>query len=174
MQETELAMRRRLGSSEHNILATQGNIADSYLLLGRKEEALCTTRDVYLGFLKLYGKEHEETIRSALCWAFGLHDLRRHEEAKKLLRKTSPVARRVLGETNELTLKVRWVYASVLCDDPAATLDDLREAVSTLEETARTARRVLGISHPVTEGIEAELQIAREDLRARETPSASP
>ena len=87
---------------------------------------------------------------------------------------TSPVARRVLGENNELTLKVRWVYASVLCDDPAATLDDLREAVSTLEETARTARRVLGISHPVTEGIEDELKIAREDLRARETPSASP
>ena len=32
--------------------------------------------------------------------------------------------------------------------DPGATLDDLREAVATLEETAPTARRVFGGAHP--------------------------
>ena len=32
--------------------------------------------------------------------------------------------------------------------DDGATLDDLREAVTTLEETERTARRVLGGAHP--------------------------
>ena len=48
-----------------------------------------------------------------------------------------------------------------------ATLDDIREGVTTLEETARTARRVLGGSHPTTEGIEVFLRDARAALGAR-------
>ena len=52
-----------------------------------------------------------------------------------------------------------------------ATLADLREAVTTLEETERTARRVLGGAHPLTDAIEDTLQNARAALRARETPS---
>jgi hypothetical protein len=57
-------------------------------------------------------------------------------------------------------------YVSVLWDD-GATLDDLREAVTTLEETARTARRVMGGAHPLVAKIEHSLRAA---LRARETP----
>ena len=55
--------------------------------------------------------------------------------------------------------------------DPAATLDDLHEAVSMFEETERTARRVLGGAHPITDGMVKELRIARLVLRARETRS---
>ncbi len=51
--------------------------------------------------------------------------------------------------------------------DPAATLDDLREAVTSLEEMERTARRVFGGAHPVTEGIEDTLRKACAALRAR-------
>ena len=54
--------------------------------------------------------------------------------------------------------------------DSSATLDDLREAVTTLEDTERTARRVLGGAHPVTSRIETALRNARAALRARETP----
>ena len=50
----------------------------------------------------------------------------------------------------------------------AATLDDLREAVTTLEDVARTARRVLGGAHPITVDIGLTLQRARAGLRARE------
>ena len=54
------------------------------------------------------------------------------------------------------------------------TLDVLREAESTLEDTVRLARRVLGGEHPTTVGIEGELQNARAALRAREeTPPSS-
>ena len=56
--------------------------------------------------------------------------------------------------------------------DPAAMLDDLREAVEMYEQVARTARRVLGVAHPITEGIGGELLEARAALRARETPSS--
>ena len=51
---------------------------------------------------------------------------------------------------------------------PGATLDDLREAVSTLEDTTRTVRQVLGGAHPLTVDIERELGKERA-LRARET-----
>ena len=57
-------------------------------------------------------------------------------------------------------------YARALFLEPAATLDDLREAVRTLEETTRIARRVLGGTHPLTEIIEATLRQARVILQA--------
>ena len=60
-----------------------------------------------------------------------------------------------------------------LCADPAATLDDLREAATMLEEIEPTARRVLGGAHPLTVDIEGDLRNARAKLNARETPSRS-
>ena len=83
----------------------------------------------------------------------------------------TPVARRVLGENHDITLAMRTSYASALYSDDGAKLDDLREAVEPLEDIERTARRVLGGAHPLTSGIERELQKARAALRARETPS---
>ena len=78
---------------------------------------------------------------------------------------------------------MRWNYAETLYADPGATLDDLREAVTTLEETARTARRVLGGTHPLVAEIQVSLRAAldareraspvlRAALNARETTSA--
>jgi len=60
-----------------------------------------------------------------------------------------------------------------LYEDPAATLDDLREAVTMLEEIEPTARRVLGGAHPDTTRIENALRSARAELRARDTPPTS-
>ena len=59
-------------------------------------------------------------------------------------------------------------YAISLYLDAKATLEDLREAVSTLEEAEQTARRVLGGAHPLTRAIEKSLQETRAVLRARE------
>ena len=53
--------------------------------------------------------------------------------------------------------------------DAGATLDDLREAMTTLEETGRTARRVFGGAHPLTTAMEDNLRQARAAFRARET-----
>ena len=58
-------------------------------------------------------------------------------------------------------------YAMALYRDDAATLDDLREAVETLEDAERIARRVLGGANPLTVDIEDELREARAELRAR-------
>jgi len=114
-------------------------------------------------------------IIAANNYAASLISLKRFEEAKSLLRKSIPVARRVIGESHELTLKMRSVYALTLCMATAPELEkpleDLREAVTTFEDIARTARRVLGAAHPLTTGIEEQLQNARGCLRVRETPS---
>ena len=52
-----------------------------------------------------------------------------------------------------------------------ATIDDLREAVTTYEDTERIARRVLGGAHPQTAAMEEGVRDARDALHARETPS---
>ena len=93
-------------------------------------------------------------------------NVKRFEEARSLLRKTMPVARRVLGEDHELTLMMRKTYAGALCKDNRATFDDLREAATTLEDPERIARRVLGGAHPTTTGIETALRQVRAALRA--------
>jgi len=64
-----------------------------------------------------------------------------------------------------------FVRGGLLYFDAGATLEDLREAVTTFEDIVRTARRVFGAAHPLTTGIEKQLQNARVVLRARETPS---
>ena len=156
VQLAELAMKRRLGSREENILVAQNNLANTYEKLGLVEEALSMRQEVYSGRLKLYGEENERTLISANNYASTLVTLERFEEAKSVLRKTMPVARRVLGEGNDLTLRLRWNYAKGLYKNSAATLDDLREAVNTLEDAGRTARQVLGGAHPLTEGIEGD------------------
>jgi len=42
---------------------------------------------------------------------------------------------------------MKFNHARTLYENPDATLDDLREAVTTLEESERIARRVLGGAH---------------------------
>jgi hypothetical protein len=159
---------RSFDSSRTYVLVAQGNIACAYVELGRDEEAVLMRRDVYSGWLKLNGEENGHTLLAANNYAASLNRLQRFEEAKALLRKTIPVARRVLGEENRLVLKMRRLYANALYGDPGATLDDLRKAVTTLEDAERIARRVLGGAHPTTVGIERRLREARAALRARE------
>ena len=166
VREAELAMHRRLGGSESAILTAQSSLANTYQMLGRFEEALHLRRVVYSGFVRIYGEEHGETSLPACNYVVSLLTLKHFEEAKSLLRKTVPVARRFLGESSEITLRMRWNYASVLIRASGGSLDDLREAVTTLEETAPTARRVLGGAHPITGGIEECLRGARA-VRAR-------
>ena len=65
------------------------------------------------------------------------------------------------------------MYARALYYDEGATFDDLRKAVTTLEDVERTARRVFGGAHPIVMGVEDDVQDARAALRARETPPSA-
>ena len=97
-------MKRRLGASEADILTTQNNLAMAFRSLGKPEEAQRLRQEVYSGCLKFHGEEKEATLRAAYNYADTLCELQRFEEAKSLLRRTMPVARRVLGESHLLSL----------------------------------------------------------------------
>ena len=168
VQQADLATLRRIGATEPSLLDVQCNLAITYEALGRFEAALRLKQDVYSGRLRLNGEEHRLTFLPANNYAASLQGLSRFEEAKTLLRRTLPAAQRVLGMSHEITLRVRLTYARALYKDPAATLDELRESVTTFEDVGRIARRVLGSSHPVVVNIEQNLGCARETLRARE------
>ena len=91
----------------------------------------------------------------------------RFEDAASLLRQTIPVARRVLGETCETTLRMLTTYTAGLCSDASATREEQGEAVDMLEDTERIARRVFGAAHPLVTTIEECLANSRALLRAR-------
>ena len=173
VQEAELSTLRRLGVSEAEILNVQNNIACSYHRAGRLEETMRMQRDVYTGYVKSYGEETIETLIAANNYANSLLDLKRFAEAKSVLRKIMPVARRVLGDNDETTLRMRWNYGEALWRADSATLDDIREAMRTLEDAGRAARRVLGGAHPTAVGIYCSLKFLREWLRACDTPSSA-
>ncbi len=173
VMEATLAMLRHLGASEHLVLVTQSNLATTYKELGRHEEAISMRRDVYSGFLKLHGEEHPRTLLAANNYASSHNDLQRFVEAKSLLRRTVPVARRALGENDKLTLTMTWLYARALYQADGATLDDLREAVETLEDVERLWKRVFGEAHPETPRVQGALANAREALAARAAASSS-
>ena len=168
VREAELAVKRRIGVSEHSILVVQSNLANTYTELGRHEEALRIKQEVYSGYVKLFGEQHFDSLMAANNYAASLTYLKRYGEAKVVFLKILPVARRVLGECHVITLRIRTDYATALCDDDGATLNDLREAVTTFEDADRISHRVLGSAHPLTVDIEGNLQVARVALRARE------
>ena len=124
--------------------------------------------------VRVHGREAlrgDDGVSVALNYALTNFSLKRFEDVKALLRKLLPVARRVLGENNEVTLRMRINYAMALFVDDTATLEDTREAVTTLEDVGRIARRVLGSTHPVATGVRTTLRDARARLRAREAPT---
>ena len=173
MEEAKLSLLRRIGAPEGRMLIVQGNLACTYDELGRLEEALRLRKDVYSRRLQLNGKEPcEDNLRAALNYATSLMNLKRYGQAKVVLRKAAPVAGRVLGESHDLALKIRWFYAAALYQDDDASPDDLREAVTTLEDAERTARRVFGAAHPLVAGFEGDLRHARAALRRETTPPA--
>ena len=139
----------------------------TYARLGRLERALQIESDVYSGRLKLHGEAHGSTLLAANNYTVALFEAGRFEEAKSLLRKMTPVARQALRESHRVTLKMRWIYAISLYADDRATLDDLREAVETLESVALLWRRVFGPAHPDTPQVQGALEAAREALATR-------
>jgi len=74
------------------------------------------------------------------------------------------VARRVLGDSDDITLRMRCLHANALYRGSNATLNDLSEAVETFYDTTQIARRVLGRAHPTVRSTEMGLQQSRARL----------
>ena len=70
--EGRVAMRRRSGDAESNLLAVQTNLAMTYGQLGLNQAATPARRDAYSGRLKLNGEEHKKTFMAASNYAMSL------------------------------------------------------------------------------------------------------
>ena len=90
-----------------------------------------------------------------------LHQLKRFEEAKELLRKSIPVARRVLGTEHELTLSLREDLSRATLLDGGSSAEEKRKALRMLEDVAGIMRRVLGPAHPDTLHTQSVLKFYR-------------
>ena len=141
-----------------------------WVLIRLRDECMfpCSPRASSARWCQNKDEENGHTLMAATNYAIALNEMQRFKEAKKVLRKTIPVVRRARGENDEVTLRMRWTYARALYANTGATLDDLREAVATLEATERTARRVLGGSHPIVTGLGKSMRASRTVLAARE------
>ena len=89
--------------------------------------------------------------------------LKRFEEAKRVLRKVAPVARRVLGTEHELTLSLREDLSRATLHGEFSA-EEKREALQMLKDTAAVMRRVFGPAHPDTLRVQRQLEGYRQRI----------
>ena len=103
------------------------------------------------------------TLRAANNYAMHLLQLKRFEQAKRILRRTVPVARRALGADYVLTLSLREDLSRAILDGDSSA-NEKRQALRTLEEVAGIMRRVMGPAHPDTLHAQRKLEGYRQRI----------
>jgi len=116
---------------------------------------------VRVGELDIQSEDADpETINAALNFGRALYKDGDFSELKEVLRALLSV-QDVQGLHG---LQLRWLYASALRDAENATLDDLVEAVETLDDVSQKWRRMLGPQHPDYPAVENALNRTRKAL----------
>ena len=95
-----------------------------------------------------------------------------YKEAKSLLHKHIPVARRALGNEHDLTLDLRNLFARAIYRDTNSSRVHVHEALAIAEDVLRTTQRVFGTSHPYSRGSRKDLESARMRLADDESREA--
>ena len=161
-------------------LTTKGNMVACLMALGRLSDAVRLAGDVYGKRVATQGEAHPEAIREGMNMAAAMigmpqgatvHERVHIREAKKFLLEQLPLAQRVLGAEDRVTLGIRREYARALYVDEKASPDELRESEEILDDLCRTSRRVLGPIHDQTHLALEELVRARKrraEVRAGE------
>ena len=152
--------RLQLPLHPHQILVTKGNLADCYRELGRENESISLSQEVYDGIASIFGRSHFQTIDSAINLAATLSQFGRLAGAKKLLNEQITIARH-RGPDDKTVLTLRAVLAETIIKE-----DDPTEAVAIFEDVDRRMRRVLGPAHPQSQSVRTGLEEARAKLLA--------
>jgi hypothetical protein len=176
VMEAEMSMLRRVGAPELSILVSQGNIANTYKALGRREEALRMLRDVYSGYLRHrdLGPLHQSALGAALNLSTSLVDAGNYAEARAFMRDQMELARRAFGADHPVTLDFQWGYSRAFTLDKDVSAEQLAEVATTLEKTLKVSQRVRGREHPMTYGIRDELVIAKTKEAIARRPGECP
>ena len=134
-------------------------------MLGRFEQSLNITRDIYARSSALYGKCHEYTLATAGNLASSLvEDLEQFDEARAFLQDRIPEAIRVCGKDHDITFKMQRMYAQCLYQNADASQDDVTAAIAQLEDLDRRMTRTYGAAHPQTGSTRTRLEAARKKL----------
>ena len=155
--EANLTLLRRYWPHDlENILITQGRLVDCLSKIGRQAEALNLKREIYAETEAMYGAVHKETLAVAYNLAVAMELNNHNDEAVSFMRKHLPVARRLIGPDDSLTL----LMSAFLAKNTTAkgcTYEELLQAVTLMQDTVQRLRRVFGLAHPETRRCEAML-----------------
>ena len=167
--EAELAIDRRRRTSRADMLQTKANLALCYNKLGRNEESLALRREICATSVAL-SIPIGVTVGRGINLAYSLSQTGRYEEAKVFLRELLAKARGAFGENDAMYVKLRWIYAKGLSDNPGASCDEIIEATKILGELLTSSQQVLGKSQPSTIGIERDLLKAVAQIKDSKVP----
>ena len=84
--------------------------------------------------------------------------------ADKKYKEAVAVAVEACADNAEITLRLRWGYASVLLHDDPSSEEDTREAVRVLEDVVRRVTQGYGEAHPLRKWTGETLVGARKNL----------
>ena len=161
--EAQVAAEELMDQEEEDILVTQSNLALCYEGLGRREEAIRLHHQVYADSVSL-GLASSTTLEYALSLCATVVYAGRYTEAKSLLCKLLPEARRDLGVEDDTYIRLRATYGQALLECDEASRDDVVEALAIFEDLASTIRRIYGTAHPFMPRIQADIEEARKKL----------
>jgi len=121
------------------------NVGAALSALGRDEEALAASREVFEILSAGFGRRNVSTLRVMNNMALTLMDLERFDEAGSLLRETLTLGRDTWGVNNPITLGVQQNLGGLYMQtgEPAA-------ALPLYESTRQWRERLLGPEHPDT------------------------
>ena len=162
-------MKRRLGARKHPARSEQS--ANTYQALGASRRCPANATRRYSGFCKLYGEEHETTLTAANNYASTLI------ESKALRRSEDTSVKRCPWRDafSEIVMRPRLERGQFTRKRStrtlAATLDDLREAATTLEET-NGPRGACSVARIRSQRTLSGICGMREGAPPRETPPA--
>ena len=142
--------RRGTASKPEELFTIQGNIANCYVALGRKSDALRVRREIMATRHQINSPKNPMFIRDVENLAISLGTSQLYAEARSLLREYLPMAVRVLGRDHELTFGMTETLANAISENGAAPREGLLESMNMLTENSQRLRRVLGASHPAT------------------------
>ncbi|MDO8863112.1 serine/threonine-protein kinase [Haliea sp. E1-2-M8] len=143
--EAQALSERLYGPGSQEAFTASAELASSYHLMGRLQEARALYDEVYRGQLALLGEVHPDTISSLSRLAVVDYWLGNFATALAAFEQCHATAVAVLGETHTLSLACLERRGLIL-----ETMGRYSAAVAPLEQHVSLGSRVLGRSHPAT------------------------
>ena len=146
LREETLDLRKaKLGPDHVDTIASRGNLALSYMAIGRNAEAVKIGEETLALEKAKRGLDHPETITSMQVLALGYSSLGRQSEAIRVYEEALPRAKSRLGPDHPETIRIMHNLSAAY-----AAVSRNVEALKLGEEELALRRTKLGFDHPQT------------------------